>query len=182
MSLCQTQPNTTNTAATTNPHHMSHHMLNQSHHRHMLNQMPHHMPHYMLQTHHAPLHICNSSGELLHASVAQDLLHALMRWLGHAVCSLSMSSMTGVITSSNTHRLCTRQHAVLRLSQTVPEHSLTVHASKRAHSLCTQDAVRALKARLTDATAALQISHSEALRLRTRVADLKAAVSSVSSC
>lgn len=40
-----------------------------------------------------------------------------------------------------------------------------------------QDAVRALKARLTDTTAALQISHSEALRLRTRVADLKAAVS-----
>jgi hypothetical protein len=40
-----------------------------------------------------------------------------------------------------------------------------------------QDAVRALKARLSDATAALQISHSEALRLRTRVADLKAAVS-----
>ena len=44
-----------------------------------------------------------------------------------------------------------------------------------------QDAVRALKARLTDATAALQISHSEALRLRTRVEDLKAAVS-VSPC
>ena len=43
-----------------------------------------------------------------------------------------------------------------------------------------QDAVRALKARLSDATAALQISHSEALRLRTRVADLKAAVSWVS--
>lgn len=42
-----------------------------------------------------------------------------------------------------------------------------------------QDAVKALKARLSDATAALQISHSEALRLRTRVADLKAAVSSV---
>ncbi|KAL0023694.1 hypothetical protein WJX79_003394 [Trebouxia sp. C0005] len=40
-----------------------------------------------------------------------------------------------------------------------------------------KDAVRALKARLSDATAALQISHSEALRLRTRVADLKAAVS-----
>ena len=40
-----------------------------------------------------------------------------------------------------------------------------------------QDAVRALKARLSDATAALQISHSEGLRLRTRVADLKAAVS-----
>ena len=46
-----------------------------------------------------------------------------------------------------------------------------------------QDAVRALKSRLADATAALQISHSEALRLRTRVADLKAAVCSVSpSC
>ncbi|KAL3153825.1 hypothetical protein ABBQ32_013401 [Trebouxia sp. C0010 RCD-2024] len=41
-----------------------------------------------------------------------------------------------------------------------------------------KDAVRALKARLADATAALQISHTEALRLRTRVADLKAAVSS----
>ncbi|KAL3140274.1 hypothetical protein ABBQ38_004542 [Trebouxia sp. C0009 RCD-2024] len=41
-----------------------------------------------------------------------------------------------------------------------------------------KDAVRTLKARLADATAALQISHSEALRLRTRVADLKAAVSS----
>ncbi|KAL0056181.1 hypothetical protein WJX82_008506 [Trebouxia sp. C0006] len=40
-----------------------------------------------------------------------------------------------------------------------------------------KDAVRALKARLSDATAALQISHSEGLRLRTRVADLKAAVS-----
>ena len=46
-------------------------------------------------------------------------------------------------------------------------------------SVCMQDAVKALKARLSDATAALQISHSEALRLRTRVADLKAAVSSV---
>ncbi|KAL0023643.1 hypothetical protein WJX77_010140 [Trebouxia sp. C0004] len=40
-----------------------------------------------------------------------------------------------------------------------------------------KDAVRALKTRLSDATAALQISHSEALRLRTRVADLKAAIS-----
>ena len=48
--------------------------------------------------------------------------------------------------------------------------------------MCIQDAVRALKARLTDATAALQISHSEALRLRTRVADLKAAVSVSSRC
>lgn len=46
-------------------------------------------------------------------------------------------------------------------------------------SVCMQDALKALKARLSDATAALQISHSEALRLRTRVADLKAAVSSV---
>ncbi len=53
-------------------------------------------------------------------------------------------------------------------------------SSKLKVSICElQDAVRALKARLTDATAALQISHSEALRLRTRVADLKAAVSSV---
>lgn len=42
-----------------------------------------------------------------------------------------------------------------------------------------QDAVRALKARLADATAALQVSQSETLRLRTRVADLKAAVSLV---
>lgn len=48
--------------------------------------------------------------------------------------------------------------------------------------MCIQDAVRTLKARLTDATAALQISHSEALRLRTRVADLKAAVSVSSHC
>lgn len=42
-----------------------------------------------------------------------------------------------------------------------------------------QDAVRALKSRLADATAALQVSQSETLRLRTRVTDLKAAVSMV---
>lgn len=66
--------------------------------------------------------------------------------------------------------------ALLCFKEQTPAHD----AARPWSSSCyVQDAVRALKSRLADATAALQVSQSETLRLRTRVADLKAAVSLV---